>query len=361
VNTPADDRPPATSTPGVPASTPSAIHPWVAEGRQRVRFGLYNGPRADWAALRAWAQHAETLGFDSLWIADHTMHSPADCWTTLAVLAAGTTRIRLGSLVSCIYYRPPALLARVAADVDRLSGGRLTLGVGVGDIPKEFQQLGLPEPPFRARAQALAETIALVRGLWSEEPATLHGTYVHADDAHLATRPVQQPHVPLLIAGGGERITLRQVAEHADMCNFGPNGAAGSAWGLDEVRRKLAALRRHCAAVGRPYDAVLRSHWGSVLVGATDDAVEALLAALSARTRLTELPQEPGLPRHFTTHYTVPSVEDVAYVITAGTPAQLVAYYRALVQAGMQYFIVPLGNDPETVRLFAEQVVPQVS
>jgi alkanesulfonate monooxygenase SsuD/methylene tetrahydromethanopterin reductase-like flavin-dependent oxidoreductase (luciferase family) len=347
----------------LPGTTPAAVHPWVAEGARRVRFGLYNGPRGDWPSLRAWAARAEALGFDSLWIADHPLLSPADCWTTLAALAVHTERVRLGSLVSCVYYRPAALLARVAADVDRLSGGRLTLGLGVGDLPMEFQQLALPEPPFRERAAALAETIALVRGLWSDrgEPVTLRGRYVRAEGARLGARPVQRPHVPLLIAGGGERVTLRQVAEHADMCNFGPNGAAGSAWGLDEVRRKLAALRAHCNAVGRPHEAILRSHWGGVVVGATEAEVDTKLATRADRATMTEAPREAGLPRRFTTHYDVPSVEDVAYVVTAGTPAQLASYYRALVGAGMRYFIVATGHDEQTMRLLAEEVVPHVA
>src|SRR5262249_33173194 len=115
-------------------------------------------------------------------------------------------------------------------------------GLGAGDFHKEFAQLGLADPPFRERAAALSETITLVRRLWTGAPATLHGVHVRADDARLATCPVQVPHVPLLLAGGGERVTLRQVAAHADACNFGPSDATGAAWGLPEVRRKLAAL-----------------------------------------------------------------------------------------------------------------------
>ena len=137
----------------MPAATPRAVHPWVAEQEHRVRFGIYNGPLADWPALRAHARDVERLGFDSLWIGDHTMLYPVDCWTTLAALAVHTERLRLGPLVSCIYYRSPALLARMAADVDRLSRGRLVLGLGIGDLPKEFEQLGLTEPPFAERAR----------------------------------------------------------------------------------------------------------------------------------------------------------------------------------------------------------------
>ncbi|MGH2371119.1 MAG: LLM class flavin-dependent oxidoreductase, partial [Chloroflexota bacterium] len=261
----------------VPVTTPRGSHPWVTEQERRVRFGVFGGGGgpAEWPRLRAWAQTVERLGFDSFWLGDHPMSNTADCWTALAALAVHTQRLRLGPLVSCVYYRSAGLLARQAADVDRLSGGRLVLGLGAGDIPHEFAQLGLTYPPFPERAAALAETIALVRGLWDEVPVTFRGEYVRAEGAHLATRPVQTPHVPLLIAGGGERITLRQVAEHADMCNFGPNGATGSAWGLPEVRRKLAALDAHCAAGGRPTAAVLRSHIAWIVLRETETAVEA--------------------------------------------------------------------------------------
>jgi alkanesulfonate monooxygenase SsuD/methylene tetrahydromethanopterin reductase-like flavin-dependent oxidoreductase (luciferase family) len=342
----------------VPASTPREIHPWVAEGAQRIRFGVFGGPSTEWSALLAWVQTIERLGFDSFWLGDHTMDSAGDCWTTLAALATHTSRLRLGPLVSCIYYRPPALLARQAADVDRLSGGRLVLGLGIGDIPQEFKQLGLGEPPLRERAVAMAETIALVRGLWSGQPVTLHGRFVRATDARLGTCPVQQPHVPLLIAGGGERVTLRQVAEHADVCNFGPSGAMGSAWELTDVRRKLAALRRHCEDVGRPAAAVLRSYICPVAAGETEAAVAAKLAARADADQLSEAEPEPGMPRQFTTRYRRPGAEHIAHRFVAGTPPQLVAYYQALVAAGMRYFIV--SGDGETLRLLAEEVIPHL-
>jgi alkanesulfonate monooxygenase SsuD/methylene tetrahydromethanopterin reductase-like flavin-dependent oxidoreductase (luciferase family) len=285
---------------------------------------------------------------------------PADAWTTLAAVAVTVPRLRLGTGVSCIYYRPPALLARMAADVDRFSGGRLVLGLGVGDLPKEFQQLGLAEPPFRTRAAAMAETIEFLRGVWSEARMTMHGSYVHAEDAALASRPVQQPYVPLLIGGGGERVTLRQVAQYADMCNFGPTAGMGSAWGVAEVRRKLAALEQHCADLGRPYEAVLRSHVSSPTIAATEEAVEAKLATRADRATMTEDDREPGRPRQFTTHYRYPTVEHFTYKVTAGTPAQMVAYYRDLIDAGMQYFIVGCGQDAEVLRVLAEEVIPHL-
>ena len=179
--------------------------------------------------------------------------------------------------VSCVYYRLPFLLARAATDVDRLSGGRLVLGLGTGDHPREFQQLGLGDPPLRARYAALVETAQFVRVLWRGETVTMHGSYVHAEGAKLPSLPVQQPYVPMLIAGGGERRTLLHVVEHADACNFGP----GSAWTDVDVKRKLEALQGHCATVGRPYNSVLRSHFTFPLIAAETEA--ALDGKLTAR------------------------------------------------------------------------------
>jgi alkanesulfonate monooxygenase SsuD/methylene tetrahydromethanopterin reductase-like flavin-dependent oxidoreductase (luciferase family) len=188
----------------------------------------------------------------------------------------------------------------------------------------------------------------------------MHGRHVRAAAARLASRPVQEPHVPLLIGGGGERVTLRQVAQYADVCNFGPTAGMGSAWGVAEVRRKLAALERHCADLGRPYEAVLRSHTSTPVIAATEAAVEARLAARADRATMEEDERAPGRPRQFTTHYRVPSVEHATYKVTAGTPAQFVAYYRDLIDAGMQYFVLACGQDAELLRVLAEEVIPHL-
>jgi alkanesulfonate monooxygenase SsuD/methylene tetrahydromethanopterin reductase-like flavin-dependent oxidoreductase (luciferase family) len=174
------------------------------------------------------------------------------------VLAQQTRTIHLGSGVSSVSFRPPALLARQAADVDRLSGGRLHLGLGVGDIPAEFAAFGIPYPPARARQRALEEAVELVRGLWGPEPFTYQGHY-YAVDRGQVPPPVQEPDVPLLIGGGGERVTLRLVAQYADMTNFGPHPFTSSVISVADVQHKLAVLRRHCAAVGRPFATILRS------------------------------------------------------------------------------------------------------
>jgi alkanesulfonate monooxygenase SsuD/methylene tetrahydromethanopterin reductase-like flavin-dependent oxidoreductase (luciferase family) len=336
------------------ATARHSAHPWIAEADSRVRFGIFGGPGD------AWVREVERLGFDSFWVGDHPAGSQGDCWTRLAGLAGLTERIRLGPLVSCVYYRPPFLLARDAADVDQLSGGRLVLGLGSGDHPREFQQLGLGDPPLRARDAALVETAQFVRALWRGETVTMHGSYVHAEGAKLPSLPVQQPYVPMLIAGGGERRTLLRVAEHADACNFGPTSGTGSAWTDVDVKRKLEALRGHCATVGRPYNSVLCSHFTFPLIAAeTEAALDAKLAGRGDAAQLAEAQREPGLPRLVTAHFDWGV--DIAYVIVAGTPAQLIAYYRRLVEAGMRYFIVSCGSDMETLRILAQDVMPQVA
>jgi alkanesulfonate monooxygenase SsuD/methylene tetrahydromethanopterin reductase-like flavin-dependent oxidoreductase (luciferase family) len=333
-------------------------HPWVAEGQRRVRFGVFRGPSADLPALVDWAQTVEGLGFDSFWVSDHTILHPYDPWTALAALAVRTRRLRLGPLVNCVYYRPPALLARMAADVDRLSGGRLVLGLGAGDYAREFAQLGLPYPPLTERQAALAETVEIVRGLWGGAPFTFDGAHFRVAEAAVRPGPAQASRVPLLIAGGGERVTLGQVARYADASNVGPSGVTGSAWGPEEVRRKYAALREHCARIGRPYESVLRTYFVGVVVAESAEGVQTKLDASEDGVPRVEAERARGMPRALRTHYNLPSPRPIPRLIVAGTPEEITAYFRALVDAGVRYFILA-GHDPEPIRLLAERVIPQ--
>ena len=198
----------------------------------------------EWAQVRDFAVRAEELGFDAYWANDHPLRS-MDCWTQLAALATVTTRLRLIALVSCVYYRSPALIARQAADVDRISGGRLVLGLGTGDDAAEFGQLGLRFPAAPERLAALAEAAGIIRGMWAG-PVTHAGPHFQVTDAHVRPGPVQQPGVPVLIGGGGERTTLRLVARYADVSNFGPHEWTGGAYDLAAVRRKYEVLRGYC-------------------------------------------------------------------------------------------------------------------
>jgi alkanesulfonate monooxygenase SsuD/methylene tetrahydromethanopterin reductase-like flavin-dependent oxidoreductase (luciferase family) len=323
-------------TAAAPEPLPHPIHPWVAAGQNRIRFGIAYGPRVDWPETHAFVQLVEALDFDSFWVMDHPA-SGFDAWTSLAALAAVTERIRLGPLVSCVFYRSPTMLARLAADVDRISGGRLVLGLGGGNHEREFAKLGLPFPSTAKRLAAVAETVQIVRGLWGEEPFSFEGEHLRVDAVNVRPGPAQRPHVPILIAGGGEKVTLRQVAEFADASNFSPHAMAGSAYSAEDVRRKLAALREHCAALGRPYEAVLRTQVAvPVVLAKTSSALEKKLAAIPERVR-----------------------QGYASSTLAGRPEEAIAYYQVLAKAGLTYFVAGVyGNDTETVRLLAEQVVP---
>ncbi|HZR44566.1 MAG TPA: LLM class flavin-dependent oxidoreductase [Ktedonobacteraceae bacterium] len=316
------------------------LHPWVAEGLQKVRAGIsIMGLEEGWKHYLDTILLAEKLGFDSYWLPDHPMFSP-DFGTNLAALAVTTSTIRLGTLVSCVFYRNPVVLARIAADIDRLSGGRFILGLGIGDIPFEFSQMGIPFLSTKERQRALEETIQVLKGIWGTEPFTYKGKYVQVEQCSLPNGPVQQPHVPLLIAGGGERVTLRQVAQYADACNFGPHIWTGSASSIEDVVRKCNALGAHCETFKRPVDSVLRTHLTIPLVlGETTSAVDAKLAAIPPMTREMFRSGEVAL-----------------------TPAEAIEYYGVLVQAGMQYFIVAVSpGDVETMLLFGQHVLPALT
>lgn len=314
-------------------------HPWIAEGQHSIRFGaLMMDQGTDGQALRDWVQMVEALGFDSYWVSDHPFLSQ-DCWITLATLAQATKRIRLGTLVSCIFYRSPAMLARLAADVDRLSNGRVILGVGIGDLPQEFELLGLPLQSVKARQQALETAIQTITHLWQHDGQDWQGTPLLAQQARLPGKPAQQPRIPLLIAGGGERVTLRQVAQYADISNFGAHAVMGGAYETSDVAHKYDVLRKHCEVQGRPYDSILRSHLTFPLVLA--ETQEALHA------KLNRLPQ--GWLKMFGSS------------LIAGVPQEVITSYQALASAGVQYFICSLfQDDAETLQLLAEQIMPVV-
>jgi alkanesulfonate monooxygenase SsuD/methylene tetrahydromethanopterin reductase-like flavin-dependent oxidoreductase (luciferase family) len=323
-------------------------HPWVEEHRTHVGFGLQVFPidtKSDPGRhLLTAGQLAETLGFDAFFTGDHPSWG-LEGWMPLAALAVKTERIRLGSHVNCIFYRHPVLLARLAADLDQMSQGRLILGLGGGWDANEFANFGMPFPPVRERQEALEETITIIRGAWGAEPFTLHGRYFSTTGAQVTPLPLQQPCPPLLIAGGGERVTLRQVAQFADACSLGSFGMISGEPTVGGIRRKLSVLRQHCDALGRPFDSVLRAHFTGWLILAEN---ETLLQAKLQRY----FPD--GLEQRFSGPW--------SGFALACTPEKAITYYQELVDVGIQYFIVQIldAADEETIRLLAEQVIPAI-
>ncbi len=312
-------------------------HPWVGNGQRTVRFGIVGGPRGDWPELRDFVQMAEDLGFDSYWRPDHPLLVP-DCWTSLAALAASTYRLRLGSLVNCIFYRNPVVLARSVADVDRISQGRVVLGLGAGNIPSEFHRMGLTYPSIRERHAALEEALQVVPRLLRGETVTYLGTFCRVEKATLQPPPAQWPYVPLLVGGGGDQTTLRLTAQYADVSGLAAGAWGGGAATEADVRHKYTVLQQHCTALERPYTSVLRSfHFVPVLLA---DSTAALAV------KRAQIPQ--GL---------LASADAAALI---GTPEQAVARLQPLVAAGCQYFTLAV-LESGTLRLLAERVIPAVT
>jgi alkanesulfonate monooxygenase SsuD/methylene tetrahydromethanopterin reductase-like flavin-dependent oxidoreductase (luciferase family) len=318
--------------------------PWVEQFRNTVGFGVQtvahdSDPQPSRTVIAA-GQLVDELGYDAFFIGDHPGYA-TEAWLHLSAVAMTTSRVRLGSVVNCASYRHPAYLARLAADLDNISGGRLLLGLGIGWNTQEFGQLGIPFSSIRERQEALGETIDIVRSLWDKELFTYHGKHWSTIEGRVAPPPVQQPGPPLIIAGSGEQGTLRQVAKYANACNFGAGRNVGAVRGDDQVRHKLDVLRQRCEEIGRNYDHILKSYFVTwLMLGKTDEAAQAKLNryypdGLTDEQRITRI---------------------------AGSPERVTPYFQSLVDDGIQYFVVQImdAGDTETMKLLAREVIPRV-
>jgi F420-dependent oxidoreductase-like protein len=217
-----------------------------------MRFSIWPSPAQSWDDIHELAAHCERTGWDGVYFADHFMPNgpgPApldgdmlECWSILAALAVSVPRLRLAPLVTSVTYRHPALLAKIAAAVDQVSGGRLTLGVGAGWQENEHAAYGIALGTVRERMDRFEEAVQILRSLLSQPRTTFSGQYFQLEDAPNQPAPVQD-RLPLLVGGSGERRTLRIAAQYADHWN---------AWTTPELlAHKVSVLRAHCADVGR--------------------------------------------------------------------------------------------------------------
>jgi alkanesulfonate monooxygenase SsuD/methylene tetrahydromethanopterin reductase-like flavin-dependent oxidoreductase (luciferase family) len=247
-------------------------------------------------------------------------------WTVISALAAVTSKIRLATLVTSVAYRNPALLAKMAAGVDIISRGRLTFGIGAGWYQEEYKEYGyvFPEKPA-VRIHQLAEAVKLVKLMWHEQRATFHGKYFHIENAILEPKPVQKPHPPIMIGGGGEQLTLKVLAQEGDACNL---------FGSPEVvKHKLDVLRKHCETVGRDYEQIERTNLASLLLARDEGALAA------KRNRL-------GIPPDLRVN-----------ALTVSQVTDLVGRYQ---NVGIQTFVFStFRNDQESLDLIASDVIPQ--
>ncbi len=258
-----------------------------------VRFGLFvpQGWRLDlvgidpaehWPVMRSLAERADAGPWESVWVYDHfhtvpqpTAEATHEAWTLMAALAAATSRVRLGQMCTCMSYRDPAYLAKVAATVDAVSGGRTEMGIGAGWYEDEWRAYGYGFPTPLERLARLAEGVAIMRQMWTQGSSTFAGKHYTTDGAICRPLPLQDGGMPLWVAGGGERKTLRIAAEHAAYTNV--DGT------LEGFTHKSEILRGHCADLGTDFDAITRSANYNVVIGRDEAEVADRLAARRAR------------------------------------------------------------------------------
>lgn len=303
-----------------------------------------------WDRWRRIMRATEDLGFESLWRSDHffSLSGPRDrqaleTFLSFVLVATETSRIRFGPLVASSTFRHPSLVARMAAQIDVLSGGRFILGMGAGWNVPEHEAFGLPFPPIKERMDRLEESIQVVRALWSDGPANFEGRYYTLKDALCEPKPVQRP-MPIVVGGSGERRTLKLVAQHAQEWN-----SVGLT--VEAYQAKRAVLEQHCADAGRDPKTIRHSQMTGFIIGKTDADQRAHLA------RIVET--LPALGRNDPMEV-MRGVKARGWLV--GTPDEVVQEIGRRQEAGLSRLMLQhqAQEDFATLELIAREVLSQV-
>ena len=309
---------------------------FIPQGWKMELAGI-DGAENKWNKAVEIAVLAEELGFDSVWVYDHFHNVPApaheavfECWTTMAAVSQRTSRIRLGQMVGCNSYRNPGLLAKITSTVDVISGGRLDWGIGAGWYENEYRGYGYDFRKPSDRIGMLRETVEIVKSMWTNPETTYNGKFYKLERANCDPKPLQKPTPPVWIGGGGEKVTLRVVAEHADVSNFGSS--------LEEFVHKREILKGHCATIGRDEDSIRKTISSEVFIRETEkEIIEAGSKSLWGD-----------------------SAESWRSKALVGTPEQVSEKIQKYIDAGCTGFIPWCPDYPstETIELFAKHVMP---
>ncbi len=293
-------------------------------------------PVEAYEAMTRVAQTADETGFASVWLVDHfhTIPHPSqevtfECWTTAAALARDTKRVRVGPMVTCNEYRNPALLAKMASTVDVLSHGRLNFGIGAGGWNEhEYRAYGYDYPDAPDRLRRLREAVQVILAMWTQEEAVFEGAYYQVRGAINQPKGVQKPHIPLLIGGSGEKVTLKLVAQYGDACNIVGN--------VPTIQHKFAMLKHHCETVGRDYESIHRTVTGYCSIGETDE---------QARTKMPQA--------------LVSLLGNLDISALIGSPATIRMRLDELEAAGVQELILtfPDALQLDSLRFFAKEFI----
>ncbi len=310
-----------------------------------MEFGIQIEPQFGYTFedVRDIARDAEGLGLHALWVSDHLfLNADAaatnclEAWTLLAALTQTTRTLRLGTLVACQSYRNPALLAKIAADVDHLSGGRLEFGIGAGWKELEYRAYGYTFAPPHVRIEQLIDTIEICLRLWTQERATYAGKHYRVENAPCAPKPAQQPR-PRVWVGGARPRLMKVAARYADAVNVGSFPTE------EQYADAMAELERACRDMGRDPSTIYRSHFAPVYVAETRSDLERIVDDVAARAKTTREQWLGARPR-----------------LVIGTPDQVIERMRAYAKVGVAYWhlLFPYRYEREMLRVFSRHVLP---
>jgi F420-dependent oxidoreductase-like protein len=317
---------------------------------QGWRFDLVGIDPADhWSTMSGLAAHADAGPWESIWVYDHFHTTPEpsheathEAWSLMAAFAASTSRVRLGQMCTCMSYRNPAYLAKVASTIDIISGGRVEMGIGAGWYEHEWRAYGYGFPRPGERLQRLDEGVQIMRQAWTTGSATLDGKHYQVDGAIVRPLPLQEGGIPLWIAGGGEKVTLRIAAKYANYTNFVNVPETFS--------HKSELLRQHCTEVGTDFGAIVRSSNFNTVIGSSEAEVRERLSAIESR-----------LSRHLGAAVAAKAMSEYASANAVGTPEQVVERMLHLKSLGLGYaihYFPEAAYDRSGIELFEREVMP---
>ena len=299
-----------------------------------VRVNQYRYSYED--LLRIW-QEADRLGYYSASLFDLLTVDALECWTTLTTLLAQTQRIRAVPMVLANPYRHPVLTAKMAATLDVISGGRITMGIGAGGSRSDTTHSGLPFPSTRERCEMLEESITIMRRLWTEPTVDFNGRHYQVAGASIEPKPTQRPTPPILVGGHGPRYVLPMIGRTADISNVGSNDT------VEQHREYAGAIRQAAEAAGRDADSIELTHNADCVIAPTQREYELLVARLAKETGMTATAYQADRLRN----------------TLAGTPEQICDRLSEYVEFGIRYFFVVFPNPApsEALALFACEVM----
>ncbi len=322
---------------------------FVPQGWRLDLVGI--APEDHWSTMLGVAHAAERFGFESVWVFDHfhtvpeaTQEPTYEAWSVMAALAAATDTVRLGQMCTCNGYRSPAYLAKVAASIDQISGGRVEMGIGGGWYEAEYLAYGYPFPRPSVRLGELDEAVQIMQKMWTEPEASFSGKHYTIDGAICQPKPAQGS-IPMWVAGGGEQLTLRTAAKYADYTNFSSVP--------ETFKHKSDVLAKHCADVGTDFDAIVRSANFGVVIAETESGVEAQMDMLGEKYGRVLDDGRKAIERYF-----------VGPHACVGTPEQIVEKIAAVAELGMTYAITyfpDMAYTQDSMELFATQVMPHIA